>query len=468
VLLLALALGCAAPRPVDPRVRTLVDETGAAIDRWGIPGVAVVVVEGDRTWFASAGVLHHEDGGAVGPNARFRIGSVSKMLTGMLVADAVERGEVDLDAAPDIPELAGRPDLVPPTLRHFLRHESGLQPGGVPIDCDEVSGGLGPALGAAVPELEAWLPPDTMFLYSNGGVAFGGRAVEHAVGRGFPALVKERVFGPAGMTGATLSADEAVSGHHATGHRYDPETGAVAETYDPFHRDCPAAWPSGGLLATPDDLGALLRVLVHEGEGVLSPAAWGTYLQAEDEDPTRYGLGVLVGEDEGRVVLSHGGRMHGYLARLEAWPEDDFGVAVLVNADHRTTEVPAPGQRPTDLLAATASRLFLDLPEKTWPSTVRDPAEWAARYSGAYVSAQEDMETWTIWEDDGVLWLHDGHRDERHALYPYSRDRFQYPRPSSSTGLPIWLSLDFEADADGRPDLLVSPWGVGFVEDEAR
>lgn len=463
MLLLALALGCAAPRPVDPRVRALVDETEAAIETWGVPGVAMVVVEGDRTWFMSAGVLDHEDGGTVGPAARFRIGSVTKMLTGLLVADAVERGELDLDAPPDIPELDGRPDLLPPTLRHFMRHASGLQVGGAPIDCDDVQGGLGPALSDALPHLENWLPPDTMFLYSNVGVALGGRAAEHAVDVPFPALVQSRVLDPAGMHRATYDAALAVSGRHATGHRFDPVDDTVAETYSPFHRDCPSAWPSGGLLASPEDLGALLRVLVHEGEGVLSPAAWDTFLQTQDDDPTRYGLGVLVGEDEGHRVLSHGGRMHGYLARLEAWPDDDFGVAVVVNADHRTTDIPEPGQRPTDLLAATASRTFLDLPAKTWGSDPRDPAEWAGRYAGAYVSAQEDMGTWTIWEEDGTLWLHDGHRDETHALLPYTRDRFQYARPSSSTGVPIWLSLDFHADADGQPDMLVAPWGIGFA-----
>ena len=463
MLVLALALGCAAPRPVDPRVRTLVDETHAAIERWDLPGAAVVVVDGDRTWFASAGVLDHERGGAVGPQARFRVGSISKVVTGLLAADAIERGELDLDAPPDIPELGSRPGLVPPTLRHLMRHTSGLQPGGIPIDCDAVPGGLGPVLESVVPGLESWLPPDTIFLYSNAGMALAGRAVEHGAGIPFPALAQERVFRPAGMEAATYDPAEAVGGRHATGHRIDPETRDVALTYDPFHRDCPAAWPTGGLLATPEDLGALLQVLVHRGQGAVSPTAWDTFIQAEDDASLRYGLGILVGEDEGHRVLSHGGSMHGYRARIEAWPDDGFGVAVVVNADHRTTPVPEPGQKPTDLLTATASRLFLDLPDKAWPSTARDEAEWAGRYSGVYVSEQDAMGTWTVWAEADTLWLHDGRRDETHALEPYGRDGFQYQRISSETGLPVWLGVRFHADAGGEPGLLVTPWGVGLA-----
>jgi len=449
---------------VDPRVRALVDETSAAVERWDVPGVAVVVVEGDRTWFASSGVLDHVEGGAVGPRSRFRVGSLSKVITGLLAADASDRGEVDLDAPPAVPELADRPDLVPPSLRHLLRHTAGLEPGGLPLDCPGVEGGLGPALGAAVPELEAWLPPDTMFLYSNAGMSLAGRALERGAGQPFPALAAERVLGPAGMDEATLDPAVAVVGAYATGHRLDPETHEVALTYDPFHRSCPAAWPSGGLMATAEDLGALLHLLVDEGDGVLSPAAWDTFLQSEDPATLRYGLGILVGEDEGRRVISHGGSMHGYRARIEAWPDDGFGVAVMVNADHRTTPVPEPGQKPTDLLAATASRLFLDLPEKTWASSVRDPEDWADRYAGRYPSAQGAMGTWTVWEADGTLWVHDGRRDETHALHPYGRDSFQYPRTSTSTGLPVWMGVDFRAAADGGPALIITPWGVGFAE----
>ena len=464
VLLLSLMLACAPPRPVDPRVRALVPEIEAAIEAWGVPGAAVVIVEGDQTWFVSAGTLDLETGEAVGPRARFRIGSVSKMVTGMLVADAHERGVVDLAARPEIPELADRPDLVPPTLRHLMRHESGLQAGGVPSDCPPGPGRVGPALAPVVPELEAWLPPGALFLYSNIGVALSGRAVEHAAGVAFPELARGRVFDRAGMDGATYDAAEAAAGRHATGHRIDPETGRLVSQYSPLDWQCPGAYPSGGLLLTPEDLGALLRLLLNDGEGVLSPAAWQTFLQADDPDPTRYGLGVIVGEDEGHRVLSHGGSMSGYRARIEAWPDDGFGVAVVVNADHRTTRVPQPGQKPTDLLAAAVSRAFLDLPDKDWTPTLRPRDEWGARYSGTYRSDQADMGSWTVWDDGDTLWARDRGREMVHALVPYGRDDFQYELTSGVTGLPVWGAVDFRSDGAGGPSMLIMGKGVGWID----
>jgi CubicO group peptidase (beta-lactamase class C family) len=464
VLLFSLMLACAAPHPVDPRVRALVAETEAAIEEWGVPGAAVVIVEGDRTWFISAGTLDRETGQSVSPNARFRIGSVSKTLTGMLVADAHERGVIDLDAPPDVPELAGRPDLVPPTLRHYMRHESGLQAGGVPSDCLPGPERLGPALAEVVPDLEAWLPPGALFLYSNIGVALSGRAVEHAAGVPFPDLVQARIFDPAGMTSATYDAAEAAAGRHATGHRIDPESGRLVEQYTPHDWQCPGAYPSGGLLLTPEDLGTLLGLLLSEGDGVLSPGAWQTFLQADDPDPTHYGLGVIVGEDEEHRVLSHGGSMSGYRARIEAWPDDGFGVAVVVNADHRTTRVPARGQKPTDLLAARVSRAFLDLPEKSWDQELRPREEWGARYGGTYRSDQAGMGSWTVWDDGETLWARDRGREMVHALVPYGRDDFQYELTSGSTGLPVWGAVDFRSDGEGGPSMLIMGKGIGWID----
>lgn len=468
MLLLPLLLACAAPRPVDPRVRALVAETQAAIEAWRVPGAAVVIVEGDQTWFISAGTLDRETGGSVSPNTRFRIGSVSKMVTGLLVADAHDRGVVDLHAPPEVPELEGRPDLVPPTLLHFMRHESGLQAGGVPTDCPPGPDRVGPALAEVVPDLEAWLPPGALFLYSNVGVALSGRAVEHAAGVPFPELVQERIFDRAGMAAATYDAELAVSERYATGHRLDPQTGRLVARYDPRHRECPGAYPSGGLLLTPEDLAALLGVLLRGGDGVLSPRGWSTFLQAEDPDPTHYGLGVIVGEDEGHRVLSHGGSMHGYRARIEAWPDDGFGVAVVVNADHRTTPVPERGQKPTDLLAARVSRAFLDLPEKDWSQELRPRDEWGPRYAGTYRSDQAAMGTWTVWDDGETLWARDGGRDRVHALVPYGRDDFQYELTSSSTGLPLWGAVDFRSDGDGGPAMLLMGKGIGWVDPAVR
>lgn len=468
VLLLSFVLACAAPRPVDPRVRALVAETESAIEAWGVPGAAVVIVEGDQTWFISAGTLDQELGPSVDPSARFRVGSVSKMITGMLVADAEDRGVIALDARPDIPELDGRPDLVPPTLRHFMRHESGLQAGGVPSDCPPGPGRLGPALAEVVPDLEAWLPPDALFLYSNIGVALSGRAVEHAAGVPFAELAQARIFDRAGMTAATYDAALAAAGRHATGHRFDRETGRLVEQYTPHDWQCPGAYPSGGLLLTAEDLGALLRVFLRDGEGVLSPSAWRTFLQADDPDPTHYGLGVIVGEDEGHRVLSHGGSMSGYRARIEVWPDDGFGVAVVVNADHRTTRVPERGQKPTDLLAARVSRAFLDLPEKSWTQELRPREAWSARYGGTYRSDQADMGSWTVWDDGETLWARDRGREMVHELVPYGRDDFQYELTSRATGLPVWGGVDFRSDGDGGPSMLITGKGIGWIDPRVR
>ena len=60
-------------------------------------------------------------------DTRFELGSVTKGVTGMLVAEAVDRGELTLDStvADLAPELAGSP-VGPVTVRELCTHTSGL------------------------------------------------------------------------------------------------------------------------------------------------------------------------------------------------------------------------------------------------------------------------------------------------------------------------------------------------------
>ena len=85
-------------------------------------------------------------------DTRFELGSITKTVTGLLLAEAVERGEVALDdpLGRHLAELAGTP-IGEVTLRELATHEGGLpavfaEPGEMFALTTESLGGRAPSL----------------------------------------------------------------------------------------------------------------------------------------------------------------------------------------------------------------------------------------------------------------------------------------------------------------------------------
>ncbi|MBO4238929.1 serine hydrolase [Pseudonocardia alni] len=151
--------------------------------------------------------------------APFEIGSVTKTFTAALFADAVTRGEVRPDERLDrvLGELAGTP-AGGVTLGAIAQHRSGLPP----LGATAATGALAarafngnPYLSTTTAQLiddarSAPVDPQQPPTYSNFGVALLGTALVRAAGAAdYPALVRDRITGPLGMTATTFAATDA-------------------------------------------------------------------------------------------------------------------------------------------------------------------------------------------------------------------------------------------------------------------
>ncbi len=132
------------------------------IDGWGADHAAAAVI-GPHEVIASHGDLGHV----------FRWASLTKLLTALVVLDAVEDRVIDLD------EPAGPPGA---TVRHLLAHTSGL-----PFDGEAVLARAG-----------------TRRVYSNPGFDILGALVAERDGDAFEQALQRRILGPLGMTGTNL------------------------------------------------------------------------------------------------------------------------------------------------------------------------------------------------------------------------------------------------------------------------
>lgn len=332
-----LFCGCAAPAPavsttIAPATQKTGDEellglivpsfTGKA-DR-----VAVAVIEDDevREAFLRAD-----------PSTVFEVGSITKVFTGELLAEAIDRGEVRADdPVGDHLDLGDSP-VASATLRDLAAHRSGLPT--FPSDPEWVERALadmaagGDGIDEGVEELLAAarkepLATEPAFEYSNMGAALVGQALAAAAGTDYPTLLAERLFTPLGLDGATVPlVDEEVPAQHAGGTNID------GDAVEPSTLGAYA--PAGGIHATVDDLVAFAFAVI---DGPLAGSAAQTDT-IEPADGSAIGYFWGVSEDRGHVVVSHNGMTGGFASKLLIDRTEGTAAIVLSNRSEVVDDV---------------------------------------------------------------------------------------------------------------------------------
>ena len=257
------------------------------------------------------------------------IGSVSKGLTGLLLHDAVTRGEVTLDSTLGTLLDRSEASYAPLTLETVAAHRSGLP--SQPSISGERSmlhrtwrmwrGGENP-YGDTVPELLAQAADVRVgrprFRYSNLGFQLLGAALGRAAGTGYAHALRERVLAPLGMTGASVPAREVelssgcLRGRSRGGRPHEPWVGE-------------ALGPAGAVRCTAADLAALLDGLLDgtaPGVGALEP----THPVRGD---TCIGAAWITTEHRGNQITWHNGRTGGFASWVGVDRAAGTGVAIV-------------------------------------------------------------------------------------------------------------------------------------------
>ena len=178
-----------------------------------IPSIAVSLVDGGSRHVGGVGDLTGTSGVET---LCWEIGSISKVFTGILLADMTMRGEVDLDDAIGLhvpADVAGRlPSLAEqPTLRDLATHTAGLPR--LPRSWVRRIG-KDPNPYASLTEVDVWQelgpsivrPKRRRVRYSNFGMGLLGHLLGHTAGAPYADLVADRVLRPLGLnaTGVAL------------------------------------------------------------------------------------------------------------------------------------------------------------------------------------------------------------------------------------------------------------------------
>jgi hypothetical protein len=196
---------------------------------------AGVVVGKQLIWNKSYGDADMEKKTPADADTVYRIGSITKMFTALMLEQLVEAGKVHLSDPvetyfPEIKAVQGRfPGAPPITLIQLATHTSGL--GREPDNIEAAT--TGPVsdwestLIAALPHLRYQYEPGTRFFYSNIGYAILGAALSRAAGESYVEYVPKHIFEPLGMTHSALDRNAQMQPHLSKGYQLMGPNGEV-------------------------------------------------------------------------------------------------------------------------------------------------------------------------------------------------------------------------------------------------
>lgn len=296
----------------------------AQMQKHGLPGVAVAVIEGDEIAYLQ-GYGTAGSGRAMTAQTRTLIGSQSKSFTALAIAQLAEAGKLDLDAPVQtyIPwfRVADEQASAQITIRHLLQHTSGLSGASYSVILPHDASLEEAARSLAQSHLTA--PVGTRFQYFNLGYDVLGYLIELRSGQTYADFVQANIFAPLGMNDSTARPQDVrniTQGYTRLFGFNIPMTESVPE-YD---------IPSGFIVSTAEDMARYALAMKNDGAGLVSPQMM---RQIFIPGPDSYGFGWFV-YDDGALIM-HGGANYTFRTDVNLYPRADRAFVLLINQGHQ-------------------------------------------------------------------------------------------------------------------------------------
>ncbi len=267
IAIIFLGLGCHAPLPEVTVTKEKIAAIEVLMDRFyeneQYYGTILVAVKGEILYQRATG---YADRDSLIPNrldTKFRIASVTKQITTMLILQMVEAGKLDLegkltDYLPEYPKDKG--DGI--TVHHLLTHRSGIvgEPKVPDLDRIEKLYHSPAQMLDLITSFDLASKPGARYEYSNFGYYLLGLIIERVSGKSYGELLQEKICAPVGMTNTLPDITGKEFINRAKGYHYSYFNGPEIAP----HLDMSFVYSYGHLLSSVQDLYLWDRALYGE------------------------------------------------------------------------------------------------------------------------------------------------------------------------------------------------------------
>jgi D-alanyl-D-alanine carboxypeptidase len=309
----------------------------------GAPGSMARIDDGGTVYRAAVGVADRGSARAMGEADRFRIGSVTKTFTAVVLLQLVDEKKLKLDA----PVNRYLPGLLPDdriTVRHVLGHRSGLYdytndmfaktvPGFETVRKQVFTPGELVKRSLARPRTNA---PGAVYSYSNTNFVVAGMLIEKLTGNPVRTEYQNRIIEPLKLRDTFyVHPGMKIPGPHARGYLTPDQAGAPL--VDATEQTVSWAQSAGALISSTRDLNTFLSALLG---GRLTSAAQLAQMERWMPSGTSqaYGLGLRRRDLScGVSVYGHTGAVQGFYTYAFASKDGKRALAAVANTSNNGT-----------------------------------------------------------------------------------------------------------------------------------
>jgi CubicO group peptidase (beta-lactamase class C family) len=358
-----------------------------------IGSITVGVIAGSQlAWTRSVGFADMKTRRLADRNTVYRIGSITKPFTAVMLMQLVEDGRVQLSDPverylPEVERIASRPRGASPfTFLQLATMTAGLarEPAEAgPFWTGPVSA-WEKKLRDALPHTSYTSFPGTEYSYSNIGYAILGAALARVAHQPYTEWQRSRVFRPLGMERTRFEVDPTIAADLAVGYEVNGDGTLDDQTAAREARDGRGyKVPNGAIFTTVDDLARFVALELGRGpDGVLArpmlDEAFGGLVATDRFLETGYGLGFMAMSRDGYSYLGHSGSVAGYRAAMYYDRGKNLGVVVFRNVGGGKQD---PDRLAVDILSLLAAKktavIQADI-DKRFKAQVASPGSEAA------------------------------------------------------------------------------------------
>ena len=302
------------------------------------------------------------------PDTKFRLGSITKQFTAMLIMQLVEQSKLKLtgkitDYLPDYPKATG--DKI--TIHHLLTHTSGIPNyTNVPRFFETLA--RNPYTPQAFTKEFSGLPldfePGSKFTYSNSGYFLLGVIIEKVTGKPYATVLTENILKPAQMADTGYDLFSPILPKRAAG--YEKQGGKYVNA--PY-LDMSIPYAAGSMYSTVEDLYRWDQVLYTDkllsasSKTVMFTPFLGSY-----EEGAGYAYGWSIGKTkvgerkDSLLLVEHGGGINGFNTIISRLPNDKQFVVLLNNT----------GRAPLSDMRQNILRVLYDQPVESPKKPITD------------------------------------------------------------------------------------------------
>ncbi|MEU8851408.1 serine hydrolase domain-containing protein [Streptomyces sp. NPDC048564] len=311
--------------------------------RQGAPGAIARLDDGGTAHWAAVGVADRKSGRAINNADRFRIGSVTKTFSAVVLLQLAEEKRLELDA----PVNRYLPGLLPDagiTVRHVLSHRSGLYD-----YTNEMFARTVPGFEAVRTKVFTYrqlvnrslskartTKPGGAYSYSNTNFVVAGMLIEKLTGHSVGTEYRNRIIEPLKLRDTFyVHPGTKIPGRHTRGY-LTPDT-AGAALVDATEQTASWAQSAGAVISSTRDLNTFLSALLG---GRLTSRAQLAQMQrwVPAGGVQSYGLGLRRRDLScGVSVYGHTGAVQGYYTYAFASKDGRRSLAALANTSNNGT-----------------------------------------------------------------------------------------------------------------------------------